>query len=206
VTTTTPGIELRPGGQRGWPPAAAGRSGKVACVVYPRGSPAGRARVPAPGRRVRITEPIEDSTARLAARTTGCRPGPAPGRGRLPAHQLLVRAAGLGPGRRRAAGRLQVKGTGHEVACQLDVDFPRHAARRPAAQHHRQRPGHRLEVGNQPTDPGTRPPHHDDVLILARTGHVSGWSSSAARPCGSLAVGCGRPGGLFRMRCLPRTP
>jgi len=28
------------------------------------------------------------------------------------------------PARRRAVGRLQVKNTGHELACQLDVDLP----------------------------------------------------------------------------------
>jgi hypothetical protein len=80
VTTTTPGIQLRPGGQRGWPPAA-GRSGTVACLAY--------------------------------------------------------------------------------------------------------------RAGNQPAGHGTRPPHSDDVLILARNRHVSGWSSTA-RPCGSLAVACRR--------------
>jgi hypothetical protein len=30
----------------------------------------------------------------------------------------------LGPGRRPAAGRLQIKNTGQELACQLDVDLP----------------------------------------------------------------------------------
>jgi hypothetical protein len=59
-----------------------------------------------------------------------------------------------------------------------------HAAGRPAARHHRQQPGHRREVGNQPAGVGTRPPYRDDVLILARTGRVSGLSSSAARACG----------------------
>ena len=117
VTTATSGIQLRPGGQRGWPPAAVGQSG-------------------------------------LPAR---CAPS-------------------------------------------------RHATGRPAARHHRQQPGHRREVGNQPAGAGTRPPYRDDVLILARTGHVSGWSSSAARACGSLAVASPTPGGLFRMRCLHRTP
>jgi hypothetical protein len=34
VTTATSGIQLRPGGQRGWPPAAAGRSGTVACIEF----------------------------------------------------------------------------------------------------------------------------------------------------------------------------
>jgi hypothetical protein len=70
VTTTTPGIQLRPGGQRGWPPAAAGRSGTVACLVYRAGRRAAvRGRLLLTGG-VRITQPIEDSTARLAARTT----------------------------------------------------------------------------------------------------------------------------------------
>ena len=135
MTTTTPGIQLRPSGQRGWPPAAAGRSGTVACLVYRAGRrPAVRGRLPLTGG-VRITQPIKDSTARLAARTTTVstgspvldrlRAGPRlPGHGRLPADQLPVRAAGLGPGRRRAAGRLQVKNTEHELACQLDVDLP----------------------------------------------------------------------------------
>lgn len=51
MTTATSGIQLRPGGQRGWPPAAAGRSGIVACLVYRAGLPGGRARAPAPDRR-----------------------------------------------------------------------------------------------------------------------------------------------------------
>ena len=47
MTTTTPGIQLRSGGQRGWPPTAAGRSGTVACLVYRAGRrPAVRGRVP----------------------------------------------------------------------------------------------------------------------------------------------------------------
>jgi hypothetical protein len=74
---------------------------------------------------------------------------------------------------------------------QLDVDLPARG-RRPTAHHHRHQPGHRREVGNQPAGAGTRPPYRDDVLILARTGQVSSWSSSAARACGSLAVACRR--------------
>jgi hypothetical protein len=81
VTTATSGIQLRPGGQRGWPPAAAGRSGTVACLVYRAGCGAAeRGRLLLTGG-MRITKPIEGSTARLAARTTAVSTGsPVPGR------------------------------------------------------------------------------------------------------------------------------
>ena len=46
----------------------AGRSGPVACLVYRNGRRPAGARAPAPDRRVLITEPIQDSTARLIAR------------------------------------------------------------------------------------------------------------------------------------------
>jgi hypothetical protein len=82
VTTATSGVQLRPGGQRGWPPAAVGQSGIVACLVYRAGCrPAVRGRLFLNGG-VRITKPIEDSTARLAARTTAVSTGP-PVLGRL---------------------------------------------------------------------------------------------------------------------------
>jgi hypothetical protein len=35
-------------------------------------------------------------------------------------------------------------------------------------------------------DPGSRPPHHDDVLIFHRTENVSGQTSSVVRLCGGL--------------------
>jgi polyisoprenoid-binding protein YceI len=79
---------------------------------------------------VRITEPIEDSTAQLAARTSAVSTGSLvldrllAGPGFLDARacpeisfrsELLVRV----PAGWRAAGRLQVKNTEHELACQL---------------------------------------------------------------------------------------
>jgi hypothetical protein len=135
VTTTTPGIQLRPGGQRGWPPAAAGRSGAVACLLYRAGRrpavpgrrpltgggadhPADRGFKCAPGRQDDRGQHRVTGAALAAGRAR------LPGHGRLPADQLPVLTAGLGPGRRRAAGRLQVKNTAHELACQPDVDLP----------------------------------------------------------------------------------
>ena len=135
MTTATSGIQLRPGGRRGWPPAGAGRSGTVACLVYRAGLPGGRARAPAPDRLDADHEADRGFNCapgrqddRGQHRATGAGPaagrGRLPGHGRLPADQLPVRAAGPGPGPRRAAGRLQVKNTEQELACQLDVDLP----------------------------------------------------------------------------------
>jgi hypothetical protein len=93
VTTATSGIQLRPGGQRGWPPAAVGQSGIVACLVYRAGCRAAvRGRLFLTGG-VRITKPIEDSTARLAARTTAVSTG-SPVLGRLLAAARRARACG----------------------------------------------------------------------------------------------------------------
>ena len=101
----------------------------------PRRLPAGRARAPVPERRGADHEADRGFNCapgrqddRGQHRATGAGPaagrGRLPGHGRLPADQLPVRAAGPGPGPRRAAGRLQVKNTEQELACQLDVDLP----------------------------------------------------------------------------------
>jgi len=88
--------------------------------------------------RVLIAEPIEDSTVRLAARTSAISTG-SPWLDRLLAGPGFLDAAAFPevsfrsellawvPAGWRAAGRLQVKGTEHELACRFDlrVDDPR---------------------------------------------------------------------------------
>jgi len=136
VTTTTPGIQIKPGEQ---PRLAAG-----SWRVDPAHSHASfaarvaghtvRGRLPLTGK-VIITEPIEDSTARLAARTNSVSTG-------LPVLDRLLAGPGFldagafpeisfrsellvwVPAGWRAVGRLQVKNTEHELACQLDLDLP----------------------------------------------------------------------------------
>ena len=83
--------------------------------------------------RLLIAEPIEDSTATLAARASQVSTGYPVLDRQLAGPTFLDAAAfpeisfqsGLlawGPAGWRAAGHLQVKGTEHELACQLDVD------------------------------------------------------------------------------------
>jgi polyisoprenoid-binding protein YceI len=136
VTTTTPGVQLEPGGQ---PRLAAGRwridpaRSHASFAVRAAGRPV-RGCLPLTGR-VLIAEPIEDSTARLAARTGAVSTGSpvfdrlltGPGfldAGAFPEisfrSELLVRV----PAGWRAVGRLQVKKAEHELACQLDLDLP----------------------------------------------------------------------------------
>jgi len=135
VTPATPGIQLRPGGQRGWPPAAAGRSGTVACLVYRAGCRQAVRGAPAPGRRGadhRADRGFNCAPGRQDERgqhrVTGA--GPAAGRARpldagaFPQISFWSGRLARVPARRRAVGRLQVKNTGHELACQLDVDLP----------------------------------------------------------------------------------
>jgi polyisoprenoid-binding protein YceI len=133
VTTTTPGMQLPPGGQ---PRLAAGswrvdpaqsHASFAASVV---GRPV-RGRLPLSGR-VLITEPIEDSTARLIA-TAGAVSTGSPVLDRLLAGPGFLDAAAYpeisfrsellawDPAGWRAVGRLQVKNADHELACHLDL-------------------------------------------------------------------------------------
>jgi polyisoprenoid-binding protein YceI len=131
--TATPDVQLTPGGQ---PRLAAGR-----WRVDPAHSHASFAARVA-GRAVRgclpltggvlIAEPIEDSTARLAARTSAVSTG-SPVLDRLLAGPGFLDAGAFPeisfrsellvwvPDGWRAVGRLRVKDTEHELACQLDL-------------------------------------------------------------------------------------
>ena len=133
MTTTTPGIQLPPGGQ---PRLAAGSwrvdpaqsdASFTALVV---GRPV-RGRLPLAGR-VLITEPIQDSTARLIARAGAVSTGSpvldrllaGPGFLDAGAYPEISFRSGLVawvPAGWRAAGRLQVKNAEHELACHLDL-------------------------------------------------------------------------------------
>ena len=109
----------------------AGRSGTFACIVHRAGRRPVRGRLPLTGE-VRITEPIEDSTARLAARTSAVSTG-SPVLDRLLAGPAFLDARAFPeisfrsellvwvPAGWRAVGRLQVKNTEHELACQLSL-------------------------------------------------------------------------------------
>ena len=88
-------------------------------------------RVPLTGR-VLITEPIEDSTARLAARTSAISTGSpwldrllaGPGfldAGVFPEVSFRSELLAWVPAGWRAVGRLQVKDTEHELACRFDL-------------------------------------------------------------------------------------
>jgi polyisoprenoid-binding protein YceI len=131
VTTTTPGMQLPSGGQ---PRLAAGSwrvdlahsdASFTASVV---GRPV-RGRLPLSGR-VLITEPIEDSTARLIARASALSTGSpmldrllaGPGfldAGAYPEISFRSERLAWVPAGWRAAGRLQVKNAEHELACRL---------------------------------------------------------------------------------------
>ena len=133
MTTTTPGIQLPPGGR---PRLAAGSwrvdparsdASFTATVV---GRPV-RGRLPLTGR-VLITEPIEDSTARLLARAGAVSTGSpvldrllaGPGFLDAGAYPEISFRSGLlawVPAGWRAAGCLQVKNAEHELACHLDL-------------------------------------------------------------------------------------
>ena len=136
MTTTTPGIQLKPGEQ---PRLAAG-----SWRVDPAHSHASftarvaghtvRGRLPLTGK-VLITEPIEGSTARLAARTNSVSTGSpvldrlltGPGfldAGAFPEISFRSELLVWVPAGWRAVGRLQVKNIEHELACQLDLDLP----------------------------------------------------------------------------------
>jgi polyisoprenoid-binding protein YceI len=96
-----------------------------------------RGRLPLTGR-VLVTEPIEDSTVRLAARTSAISTGSpwldrllaGPGfldAGAFPEVSFRSELLAWVPAGWRAVGRLQVKGTEHELACRFDLrlDDPR---------------------------------------------------------------------------------
>ena len=132
MTTTTPVMQLPPGG----PPRLAGSwrvdpaqsdASFTASVV---GRPV-RGRLPLSGG-VLITEPIEDSTARLIARASAVSTGSQvldrllAGPGFLDAAaypEISFRSELLAwvPAGWQAAGRLQVKTAEHELACHLDL-------------------------------------------------------------------------------------
>ena len=135
VTATTPGIQLKPKGQ---PRLAAGswRADPAHSHALFTARVAGRAvrgRLPLTGE-VWITDPIEDSTARLAARASAVSTG-SPVLDRLLAGPAFLDARAFPeisfrsellvwvPAGWRAVGRLQVKNTKHELACQLDLDL-----------------------------------------------------------------------------------
>jgi hypothetical protein len=155
VTTTTPGMQLPPGGQPrlvagSWRVDPAQSHASFAASVV--GRPV-RGRLPLTGG-VQITEPIEDSTARLIARASAVSTG----------SPLLDRLL-AGPGFLDA-------GTYPEISFRSELLAWVPAGRLPRHRYHQQL-GHRLRVGNPPVDPRTWPPHHDDVLMFPRTGHVT---------------------------------
>ncbi len=131
MTTTTPGMQLPLGGQPrlavgSWRVDPAQSHASFAASVV--GRPV-RGRLPLTGE-VLVTEPIEDSTARLAARAGAVSTG-SPVLDRLLAGPGFLDAAAYPeisfrsellawvPAGWRAVGRLQVKNTEHELACCL---------------------------------------------------------------------------------------
>ncbi len=135
MTTTTPGIQVQPGGQ---PRLAAGRwrVGPALSHASFTARVAGRAVrgcLPLTGE-VLITEPVEESTARLVARTSAVSTGSpvldrvlaGPGFLDAGAFPEISFRSGLlvwVPDGWRAVGRLRVKDTEHELACQLGLQL-----------------------------------------------------------------------------------
>jgi polyisoprenoid-binding protein YceI len=134
VTVMRPGVQLQPGAQ---PRPAAGiwrvdpARSHASFAARVAGRPV-RGRMPLTGR-VLVAEPVEDSVARLAATagqvSTGSRvlDRQLAGPGFLDAAafpEISFRSELLAwvPTGWRAVGRLQVKGTEHELACQLGLD------------------------------------------------------------------------------------
>jgi polyisoprenoid-binding protein YceI len=133
VTATTPGHWFLPAGL---PRPAAGSwrvdpaRSQASFAARAAGRPMG-GRLPLTGR-VLITEPIEDSTVRLTARSSTISTG-SPWLDRLLAGPGVLDAAAFPeigfrsellawvPAGWRAVGRLQVKGTEHELACRFDL-------------------------------------------------------------------------------------
>jgi polyisoprenoid-binding protein YceI len=136
VTATTPGSQLTPAAQLR---LAAGRwrvdpaRSHAWFAARVAGRPV-RGRLPLTGE-ILLTQPIESSAARLAARTSAVSTG-SPGLDRLLAGPGFLDAAAFPqisfrsgllarvPAGWRAAGRLQVKNTEHDLACLLDLDLP----------------------------------------------------------------------------------
>jgi polyisoprenoid-binding protein YceI len=133
VTTTTPGTQPRSDCQ---PRLAAGSwrldpaQSHASFTARFAGQPV-RGRLPLTGG-VLITEPIEDSTARLVARTSAVSTGSTvldrlltgPGfldAGSFPEVSFRSERLVWVPAGWRAVGHLQVKNTDHELACQLDL-------------------------------------------------------------------------------------
>ena len=131
MTATTPGMQLPPGGQPrltagGWRVDPAQSHASFAASVA--GRPV-RGRLPLSGGLL-ITEPIEDSTARLIARASAVSTG-SPVLDRLLAGPGFLNAAAFPeisfrsellawtPAGWRAVGGLQVKNAEHELACRL---------------------------------------------------------------------------------------
>ena len=131
--TTTPGMQLPPGGQPrlaagSWLVDPAQSHASFAASVVGR---AVRGRLPLYGA-VLITEPVEDSTARLAARASAVSTG-SPVLDRLLAGPGFLDAAAFPEvtfrserltwvhAGWRAVGHLQVKNAEHELACHLDL-------------------------------------------------------------------------------------
>jgi polyisoprenoid-binding protein YceI len=134
VTMMGPGIRLQTGASLrpapgSWRVDPAESHASFAALVA--GRPV-RGRLPLTGQ-VLLAEPIEDSTARLAA-TAGQTSTGVPALDRLLTGPRFLDAAAFPeisfrsellarvPTGWRAVGRLQVKGTEHELACQLDLD------------------------------------------------------------------------------------
>ena len=134
MTTIRPGVQLKPGAQLR---PAAGRwrvdpaQSYASFVARAAGRPV-QGRLPLAGR-VLIAEPIEDSTAWLAATAGQVSTGSPILDRRLAGPSFLDARAfpeisfrsellAWVPAGWRAVGRLQLKGTEHELACQLDLD------------------------------------------------------------------------------------
>ena len=133
MTTMTPGMQVPPGGQQrlaagSWrvDPAQSDASFTASVVGRPV-----RGRLPLTGR-VLITEPIEDSTARLTARAGAVSTGSpvldrllaGPGfldAGAYPEISFRSEFLAWVPAGWRAVGRLQVKNAEPELACHVDL-------------------------------------------------------------------------------------
>jgi polyisoprenoid-binding protein YceI len=134
VTMRKPGVQLRPGAQLR-PAAGSWRVDPAQSYVSFAARAAGQpvqGRLPLTGR-VLIAEAIEDSVAWLAARAGQVSTGyhvldrqlAGPGfldAGAFPEITFRSELLAWVPTGWRAVGRLQVKGTEHELACQLDLD------------------------------------------------------------------------------------
>ena len=165
MTATTPGHQFLPAGLPrlavgSWRVDPARSHASFAALAAGRSV---RGHLPLTGRVV-ITEPIEDSTARLVARTSAVSTGSplldrllaGPGcldAGAFPAISFRSELLAWVPAGWRAVGHLQVKDTEHELACRFDPCLDDLPTRRTAAPPGRLQLGHRLAVDNPPVDP-----------------------------------------------------